>query len=457
MIDRSIFTRVVRLSSAVAICLLVVIPGFAQNFNFDARRIAMGGVGDQDNAALRLAGDARSYRSIPVPLGLFQVLRKPKVFDPGDDEFNPVRALEYLSNPLHVTFDREESETGEKLIQDLVNGGISRDLNTYRGFVPDSPLVARGLVSPNWGKTFRVYNSGSMYHGVYAGAGPYLTIGTDLRFDQNLVNILSSSSNVYLPNSSFTIDDTTNGQVAMAITGGYRLRLPVPGGASTSDRDGIYVAANYNHLRGLHYENDDLRVRFDTDSAGLMTLAPTTTPLVIRRESSSTGRGFGIDLATALVFNGFDLSFAANGIANRIDWEDFTAEQHVLNNLLLQGSFTETPLPAPTGQRRIELPIRYSGRGAYNAERWTVDAEAGRNLQGKEFRGGAEYRLGVIELRGGGRYSRRIWNPSGGIGFNLLPGFGIDVAAFGTATNIERQRKASLAVSLRFGGGDFNQ
>jgi hypothetical protein len=80
--------------------------------------------------------------------------------------------------------------------------------------------------------------------------------------------------------------------------------------------------------------------------------------------------------------------------------------------------------------------------------------EASRNLQGKEFHGGAEYRLGLIELRGGGRYSRSMWTPSGGIGVNLLPGFGVDVAAFGTSTNIERHRKASLAVSLRFGRGE---
>jgi hypothetical protein len=78
--------------------------------------------------------------------------------------------------------------------------------------------------------------------------------------------------------------------------------------------------------------------------------------------------------------------------------------------------------------------------------------EASRTLQGKEFRGGGEYRLGFIELRGGGRYSRSIWNPAGGVGVNLLPGFGVDVAWFGTSTNIEDQRKASMAVSLRFGG-----
>jgi hypothetical protein len=58
--------------------------------------------------------------------------------------------------------------------------------------------------------------------------------------------------------------------------------------------------------------------------------------------------------------------------------------------------------------------------------------------------------LNRIELRGGARYSRERWEPSGGIGFNLTSGFGIDVAAFGTSANAERERRLALAVSLRF-------
>ena len=63
--------------------------------------------------------------------------------------------------------------------------------------------------------------------------------------------------------------------------------------------------------------------------------------------------------------------------------------------------------------------------------------------------GGVEYRLGRVELRGGGRYTRDRWHPSGGAGFNLSPGWSVDVGAFGTSTNIERTRRLALAVSLR--------
>jgi hypothetical protein len=54
------------------------------------------------------------------------------------------------------------------------------------------------------------------------------------------------------------------------------------------------------------------------------------------------------------------------------------------------------------------------------------------------------------EFRGGGRYTSDRWHPSGGAGFNLTPRFGIDVAVFGTSTNIERRRQMGVAASLRF-------
>jgi hypothetical protein len=91
----------------------------SQNLTPDARRIAMGAVGSDENLGAKLADEQQAYRAIPVPLGLFQVFRNLKVFDPGDTEFDPVRAIENLSSPMHVTFDREPSAAGSNLVRDL--------------------------------------------------------------------------------------------------------------------------------------------------------------------------------------------------------------------------------------------------------------------------------------------------------------------------------------------------
>jgi hypothetical protein len=432
---------------------LAAIPLSAQNFTSDARLVAMGGIGGHANDSLRLAGDARSYRTIGIPLGLIQVFKNTNVFRPDTDEFNPLHAMELLASPLHYTFDRHESGPGETLVRDLVNGRISRDLNSYRGFQPQAKYDTMGLVAPSFGKTIRVRGSkDTPYQGFYVGAGPYLAIGTNLDVDQRLIDLLGASSNTYLPNTTFLIGNTTDGQAAAAITAGYRARfgLPVSVG-TTSERDGVYVSANYNYLHGLRYESASMGVRFDTDNAGLITLAPATIPLTVNHTWSSKGTGFAIDLGTTVVINHWDLNFAANGLGNRIDWDERESERFTLSSLLQGLEFTQSPLPNPAGKQRIELPVQYLGGAAYNTERWTASSQISHGLQDLEFRGGAEYRLVIFEFRGGGHYKQDKWQPAGGVGLNITRGFGIDAAVYGAATNIEKKRKAAFALSLRLG------
>ena len=83
-------------------------------------------------------------------------------------------------------------------------------------------------------------------------------------------------------------------------------------------------------------------------------------------------------------------------------------------------------------------------------ERWSAAAEVGQGFGGISFHGGLERSFKRIELRGGGRYTVKKWNPTGGIGFNLSPGVAIDVAAFGTNANVERESQMAIAASIRF-------
>jgi hypothetical protein len=440
----------------LAAALLATLPNtvaISQNLVPDARRIAMGAIGSQEDLAAKLVEEQEPYRAIPIPLGLFQVFRNLNVFDPGDAEFDPVRAIENLSNPMHVTFDRGTNVAGSNLVRDLVNGRISRDLNAYRGFTLPAQIDSQGLWAPSFGKTLRIYgerDAGSS-HGIYVGAGPYVSLGTSMRIDQNLIDILHSSSNVYRPNTTFAIGDITTGQGAMAITGGYRGKLAVfdPARSRSTARDGVYVATNYHYLRGVHYDTVDLDVRFDTDSSGQVTLSPTTTPISIDRTNAKKGSGFALDLGTAVVIRGWNFSVGANGIGNRIVWDSLRSEQLTLQSLFQGGNFVRRPMPAPSETRKITLPVRYAGSGGYNAGRWAAQSELSHGLQGWSVRNGVEYSIGPLALRGGTRYQMDRWHASTGLGFNLIPKLGIDIAAYQTTANIERKQKLALALSLR--------
>lgn len=450
------------LSSLVCLCLLgSPTPASAQNWSADARRIALGGVGTSDNPGTEMIDAERPYRSIAIPFGLFQIVSDSSVFDPSSSKFNPIRAIEYAASPMHYVIGREGSDAEFRFVTDLRNATLSRDLNAYRGFTPPNTILAEGLAAPNWGGTIKLYRgAGGSFQGVYVGAGPYLSMRTSAVFPTQLTDILASSTTVAVPRlASFPqITDDTLGQVALAVTGGYRGRFAV-GGIAGSERDGVYVAVNYNYLRGFRYENEHMGVRLDTDPFGLLIVNPLLpSPVIVTRQFATGGNGFAIDAGVGIVVDHWEVGAGAKGIANRIDWTGVQQTTYALGdptrpliaNLLFSGNASFAGVgPVPIADARVELPVDYHGNVAYHTSMWTALADVGRGFLGTTFHAGFEERFRVIELRGGMRYSSEIWNPSGGIGFNLGRRIGLDLAAFATSANLERARHIALAASIR--------
>jgi hypothetical protein len=434
---------------ALLFCLAFSSSSFAQSYHGDARKIGMGGSGYAENIATSMIEEERSYSSIVIPLGLIQLARDFDHFDPDDKaKFDPVLALEYAANPIHYTFGRNPEGPRGKFIREIVNGDLSRNLNDYHGINFANHLKSEGLASPSWGKTFkfRKRDTGA-FQGFYVGVGPYFSAGTDLNIDKGLTDVLASATDIAIPNRNFVITDQSRGQLAMAVTGGYRARFSLPSQDKDSP-DGVYVGINYNYLRGFQYLGADTTIRMDTDNAGLLWMLPTTEPVNIDYLRGKSGAGYSIDFGMGLVVKNWEFGFGAKGVANRIDWSDFTHESHKLASLINGGDFQKQTLASPS-ELRVELPIQYTGNIGYDKGKYAFVAEIADGFQGTSFHGGGEFRLKWIEFRGGVRYGLDRWHPSGGIGFNLGNTFSIDVAAFGTTTNIERRLLPALAVSFR--------
>jgi hypothetical protein len=438
--------RVLLLVAAVS--WWAVPPALAQNWSFDARRVALGGVGSERNIASRMIEDERDYRAVVLPLGLLQVLRNRDVFDPTSDRFDLVRSIEYAASPLHYQVSRDGTGTGSRFVTDVRNGRLSTDLNDYRGFLPANQPVAQGLAAPSYGVTIPVARGDYSRHGVFVGAGPYLSMRGALSVDQQLIDIWSSPVPMYVPDADLELGTALRGQVGMALTGGYRARIAAFG---IGPRDGLYVAANYHHLRGFRYEDADFALRVQTDQDGMVTWdAGAPLPLLVTRDMSGSGRGFAMDLGAGAVVGRWEVGFGANGVANRIDWRNVTRVTYALEDLLLHQDFVESA-PVALGDRQVRLPVEYLGNAGYHADRWSALAEVGRGLQGTSVHGGLEYRLGPIEPRVGLYYARERWQPSGGVGLQIAPRIGVDVAAYSTDANVQRTRHAAFAASLRIG------
>ena len=435
----------------LAAVLMASSGAFAQNYSPDARSVGMGGetglgVG---NLAASLVPSDRKYTAITIPLGLVQVLPNLEVFDPTDPGFDPLAAIDYVGNPLHYSFNRAHKKGTADFLKNIVDSGFSRDLNDYRGFAPPEHMVIGGVLAPNWGYTFKFHKGDNdSFQGIYLGAGPYISLQNDLRFDPALIAILESPVDVTVPaNTTFYANDVTSQQASVAITGGYRAKIGFSD--STAARDGVYLAVNFNYLIGVHQDVVGFDLQIPTDGSGLVAVTPAGVPLTVDYLYSTSGRGFSTDAGVVIVKNGWEIGAGANDIANRMDWTNHHHKSYTLTNLVTGADFTATTLPVPSGAIRKELPIEYVSNLGYSAGRWTVRTDWSYGVQKLSAHAGAEYRLGLVALRGGTRYSVQQWNPTGGVGMNFTRRFGIDVGVFGNSTNLEQKRNISVALSLR--------
>jgi hypothetical protein len=443
--------------SLVLVILLSLVAGpraaSAQSYDADARKIGMGGVSDNSNIAASMVDAAQPYSVILLPFGLLQVLKDFDKFDPSGDQFDPARAAENASNPLHFTTGRGSSDAEHpeaRFMSDLVNGRLNRDLSTYRGFHLPSTISAEGLASGGFGKIIKfAKKADGGFQGVYVGAGPYLAFDTGLGVDPKLSDIFGSDTPKYYPNSAIQVTDTAAIQLAMSINVGYRARLAFPGTTAAGDtaRDGIYLAMNYRYLKGFKYLEPDTTVRFDTDGQGLLTINPNTAPLTVDDLEASSGHGRAVDVGMQVVRNNWQAGVGVNGIGNQITWTDLTQKRFTLTSLVQGSDFVETAVPSPLDKAVVKLPVVTSGNFGVDVGGWTFTTNAARGFNGKSFHGGAERRLGVFALRGGARYSRGRWDPT--YGFGVGRKVALDVAFFGTHSNLQDKRETSIAASIR--------
>ena len=153
-------------------------------------------------------------------------------------------------------------------------------------------------------------------------------------------------------------------------------------------------------------------------------------------------------MGAAAIVGRWELGLGVNGIGNHISWTGVERTQYVLDSLFAGGEFNDLPT-VPVDDVRVELPVDVRGNASYDAGKWMAITEFGHGYNGASVRVGYEQRLDQIQLRGGARYIKERWEPTGGAGYNLTDRFGLDVGLFSTSANLERQRHLAIAVSLR--------
>ena len=283
-------------------------------------------------------------------------------------------------------------------------------------------------------------------------------MNTSAEIDPALAAVFASPTPVYVPNTSFYMTNDTESQFGMAITGGYRGRFGWSGvraggsasaGGGNQALEGLYVGANVHYLHGFNYEHFQPSARLDTNAQGLLVVNPAKgLPVTITRTTAGSGSGIAVDVGAPPSSGRWELGLGVNGIGNHINWTSAERTSYVLDSLFTGGEFNDLPT-VPVDDVRVELPVDIRGNASYNAGKWMAITEFGHGYNGGSVRLGYEQRLGRVQLRGGARYIKERWEPTGGAGYNFTNHFGVDVGLFSTSANLERQRHLAIAVSLR--------
>ena len=456
--------RAMGLMTALAL-LVTTGTASAQNYSTDARKIAMGGnAGDSANIAQGMVDKVSPYTVIVLPFGLIQVFQGGlDKFNPNSDKFDPVRAAELASNPLHYTFGRSaEDSSSQKFITDLRNGTLNKNLATYVGFKIPTALSAQGLASPSGGGTIKFAKAKSgAFQGIYLGFGPYFAFDTDLTVDQQLANLLGDGTRCL--NCAMPVHDNSHVQLATSLTIGYRGRIALDKSATGKTRDAVYLAYNYHILKGYKYLNPDMNIRLDTDGSGDYALN-TSNPnpaFDINDLEANKGKGHASDIGVEVVHGYFEVGFGLNGMGNQIEWTDFTQRRGTLNSLTTalqtgqdfvttcQGIHCKPPTAALNlAPLVLKLPVVKTGNIAFHTSQVGAMMSYTQGYNGKSFHGGVEKSVGPLWVRGGGKYTRGKWDPT--YGFGIGNNVALDFGFYGTHANLEGKRQTAMAVSIRF-------
>jgi hypothetical protein len=438
---------------AAVIALTVVWCSFtssasAQDWDTDARSVALGGL--RGPRSVFVTEQQRGERSFGVPLGLFRVLMKRELFTPSSSRFNPILAMELAASPMHLQLGHGQGTVASQLVSDIRNSTLDLDPASYRNALPANFATGAHIIR-TWGHTFAVTRrpDSRVSHGIYAGAGPYLSLDTALQVDDDMRRLLGSRA----ANTTGTVANQSKGQLAAALTTGYRGAFPLGPDHGGTTANALNVSVNVNTLRGFRYEDFDTAIQLETDPQGLLVLANgKPASLGFTRVTSTSGAGLSFDVRGSVTLGSWQFGVEGNNLANRLTWRDVTSRGYSLDPGSAGVRF-DVSTPAALDDVRVHLPPSYQGNLAFRGRSFTALSEVTREWDRTRVRAGAEQRFAAAELRGAINVSRGMWLPSAGVSLRLSPGTWADASIFGSAANFERTPRYALAMSIRVAPG----
>jgi hypothetical protein len=425
------------------------VPAAAQGLTLDARSVAMGGVTiDRGGAIARYNPAYRSVpareitgrpkTTIPIPLGLIQVLQDSAAFDFDESYWNPVRVVNYALSPLVRSFyyQIQEPRTPTSDVEFTIGQNeLIIDLGEARLLVPTERF---GLTDAS-----RLFDLGFGMKGIRVGVTAWLHRDLGMQLDSAMTSFLRDAAPAQNNQRYAIIGDGL-------VQGGFSPMVGYAGRVAGNAERGLYLGGSLRYYVGVAYGQTRGTGGVTTGDTIFAGPNPVTPDLDAITEYSGTSRGFGTgwggDLGVVWVSGPFEVGLGATDIGVTLTWPEARIEHAVWDTTT--DEIVTTPIATST-ETETEIPIAWVANMAYQAgERTTLGAQVVNTSRGTRLGVGVEQRVGILALRGGVVRDQLKKNQlSGGVGFRF-GSVGLDVVITSYAGGITGERAIALGSSI---------
>jgi len=400
------FTRhhprwIVRLTpvlACTAVWLLAGAPSARAQLSTDARRTGMAGVSlNRDGALGRFnpayaAVPAREGRSakltIPIPLGLFQVLKDSTAFDFDSSYFNPIALANYILHPpIFLEIKKVPTPTNDVEFT-IGRNALLVDLGSAAQLVPTDRF--------GFGGESRLMDIGPTFKGVHVGVVVWEDHGVGFQLDSTLLGFLRQQDSARTKTKYLSTGDGT-------VQGGFAPTLGYAGRLWGDSTRGIYIGAAVHYYLGVAYGS--IRgtagiITGDTLFAGPNPVTPAVDARVqYSKAGHSFGHGFGTDVGFVYASGPVEIGLGVNDIGATLTWSDTRVDSLFFRSD--SNDFASIQI-ANHISGKTRLPITYVANASLDlGTNTTAGAMVLNNGRGTSVQLGVEQRVGPLVLRGG--------------------------------------------------------
>jgi hypothetical protein len=372
--------------------------------------------------------------TIPIPLGIIQVLNDSTITDTDSSYYNPIQILNYVLNPpLYLELKRAPTPTND--VEFFIGENeLIVDLGESSTLIPDEFGVATSQ---------RLFNAGVDIKGFSVGVMMWFHTDAGITLGDSLRAFLKDAVPAQ-PLTRYSVD------LDGLVQGGFAPQVGYAGRVWGDSTRGVYAGATARYYLGTAYAAMRGEAGFTTDSVIFGGNNPVTEDAWARTYTAApspvAGRGFGVDLGAVYAAGPIEVGAGVTDLGATLTWSQTDVDSAQWD---ADGDSLITTSLGDDVETKTKLPVSTILHGTYLFPTGTtVRAGILTNTRGTVFSLGGEQALGVFSVRAGlSRDQRKLVQYAWGGSIRFGP-VGLNVDFFTHSRSLAEERGITMASTL---------